>query len=286
MAVSSPPSSPASRSFVVGPYRTTEAGTFVEHPACCPIGLERGESASCQTRFHRRRTRKIGIPWGWVAVFYCKTHGRYFTVYPPGFTPHGRTPLVVLAPDGSEPMRGPSEGDPPPTEGYLSAAQDAAEGVRWPRDGATDSAGGVRSTQRRRVARIAQMLGLVSDQPPTPSAVAGVTGVPEGRLVETARTLGQARGLRAWGQSVMLVIGALARQAGRTLMDKLAVLGHLAGRWGRPYRWEPGLGRLIGLGQPFWSLAPVASPPLGTLPDPQPERGAKKTNDFGPRLRR
>ena len=129
-------------------------------------------------------------------------------------------------------------------------------------------------------------VGLVSGQPPTPSAVAGVTGVPEGRLVETARTLGQARGLRAWGQSVMLVIGALVRQAGRALMNKLAVLGHLAGRWGRPYRWEPGPGRLIGLGQPFWSLAPAASPPLGTRLDPQLERGARNTNDFGPRRER
>ncbi len=273
MAVSSPTPSPASRTFVIGVYHTTEADTFVEHPACCAIGLERGESSLCQTKSHCRRTRKTVGPWRWVAVYYCTAHRKYFTVYPPGYVPYGRTPLVALAPDGSEPVRDPSAGTSLPPGSYLSAAQDAAEGVCWPRDGTTDSVGGVRSTQRRRLSRTAQMLGLVSDHPPTPSTVAGVTGLAEGRLVETAKKLGQARGLRAWGQSVMQVIGSLVRQAGRALMDQFAVLGHLAGRWGRPYRWEPGPGRLIALGQPFWAFA--ASPPLGTLPDPPPEEGGK-----------
>ena len=133
---------------------------------------------------------------------------------------------------------------------------------------------------------IAKMLGLSSGAPPTPSVVAGVTGAAEGRLVEMAKKLGQTRDHQAWGQSVMQVIGVLVRQAGRALMDKLAVLGHLAGRWGRPYRWEPGPRRLVPLGQPFWPLAPATSPPLGTLPGQPPGGGAKNINDFGPRQER
>lgn len=225
------------------PYEVSEEGTTAVVPRRGPCF--RG-TAPCAIGVHHRRQRKTGPPWGWVAVVRCSTHARAFTVYPAGHVPFGREPFVVLAPDGSEVTRD-ERGE---IGGLMAAAVDARDGDRWPRE---EAAGAVRTTQRRRVHAGARLLGLAACGETTPTLAAGVLHFSEGKLVETARELLRSRDLAAWGRQVSTLLAALARRGGRWLMDRLAVLGHLAGWWGRPWRWLPRARRLLALGRPFWA---------------------------------
>ena len=267
---------PASRPFVTTPYD----GSAKEITAAIPLrGPCWRDDSPCRIGQHHCRTRKTGPHWGWVAVARCATHGRAFTVYPPGQVPYGRTPLIELAPDGSA-LRSGEAATRPATPLVVPAARDAANGTRWPREEAADAEGGVRSTQHRQVARAAAMLGLVVGTPPTPALVASVTGLGEGQLVGIAARLASTHDLKAWGDEVARVAAKLECQVPLTLLDRLAVLGHLAGRWGRPYRWLPGPRRLLELGRRLWSSAPTAA---GT-PDHMPIFGGpSEFNDFGSR---
>lgn len=225
------------------PYVVSERGTAAALPVRGPCWkYER----PCVIGLHQRRRRKTGPPWGWVAVLRCSTHKSAFTVYPAGHVPFGREPFVVLAPDGCEVT--PSERGEP--GGFMAAAKDARDGNRWPRE---EAPGAVRSTQRRHVRAAATLLGLVVGGETTPALSAGVLQLPEGKLVETARELVSSRDLAAWGREVSTLVATLVRRGGRWLMDRLAVLGHLARWWGRPWRWVPRGGRLLPLGRSFWA---------------------------------
>jgi len=267
----------ASRPFVTTPYDASGAEVVSVIPARGPCW---SAGSPCRIRRHHRRKRKTGPPWGWVHVVRCVTHRRAFTIYPPGHVPYGREPLVELAPDGGE------LGQPAPSTqeaaspSLFAAARAAAEGVRWPREGAPSSVGGVRTTQRRHIARAADLLGLAEEKTRTPSAsvVAGVTGLAEGELVEVAAGLASSSDLLAWGHAVARVVGRLRARVGRALMDRLAVLGHLAGLWGRPYRWLARTGRLLALGRAFWT-----SESSGTRRRARVGRVRSRVNDIGPR---
>jgi hypothetical protein len=156
-------------------------------------------------------------------------------------------PLVVLAPDGGKVLGAGGR----TAETFFAAATDAARPTFWPRDSAPTPPGAVRSSQRRRVCGAAELLGLIGAAP-GPDVAAAVTHLPCGALVETRQRLAEARELPAWGRAVAGFVRDLVRRAGRALMDRLAVLGHLAGWWGRPFRWVPRGGRLLELGRPFW----------------------------------
>ena len=249
MALSDRRAHPASRPFVTSPYKSENDRIRAVVPACCPHA---DDGPRCRVRIHHRRKRKSGIPWGFVAVAGCQVHGLVFTLYPPGSVPYGREPYVELGPDGSVLERDPGVSKHALSSGYFLAAHDAAGGVLWPVDSAPTPPDAVRSTQRRRVSRASTLLGLESGALPDPAVVADVTGLPAGDLLEVASDLAVVGELARRGRQVREVLMRLTRSAGRALMDRLAVLGHLASRWGHPYRWRPGIASLIELGRPFW----------------------------------
>jgi hypothetical protein len=207
--------------------------------------------APCAISLDHKRRRKTGPPFGWVAVMRCSEHRLAFTAYPAGHVPYGRVPVVALAPDGSELAdRGAS---------LFDAAADARTATRWPREGAPDD-GAVATTQRRRLEEAATLLGLGVGAT-TPATAAAVLHVAEGRLVEVARRLSESRDLATLGREVTAVMGILARRGGLWLMDRFALLGHLAGWWGRPWRWIPRPPRLLALGEAFWRRTRGREPP-------------------------
>lgn len=227
-----------------------------------------GEKA-CRVGLDHRRRRKTGPPWGWVAVLRCTVHRRAFTGYPPGHVPYGPVPVVALAPDGVQ-----LEDDVETlfTAGIVAAAN---EPELWPRAEAAE--GATRSTQIRRVERGASLVGLC-ESPAGTSTAAAVTHAPCGALVEATRALSAARGLRGRAPIVARVFRDLARRAGRALMDRLAVVGHLAGLWGAPYRWDTRRARLIALGEAFWPRAAAGT--RGASPSSSRSGG---THDLGVR---
>lgn len=58
----------------------------------CPLATV-GEA--CDLAKHHLRDRKTG-PGFALRVLYCATHGRHFTVYPPGYVPYGRQAMAPV----------------------------------------------------------------------------------------------------------------------------------------------------------------------------------------------
>lgn len=271
MGVSARPRPRTSPAFVTTPYCVKEAEFAAERPTRGPCW---DDTEPCRVGLDHRRQRKTGPPWGWVAVMRCVVHGRAFTVYPPGHVPYGQVPLVPIAPDGGPAI---STDDEAAVATLFDAARDAArdEPALWPRE---EAPGATRSTQARRLERSAEILGLIEGVGPGADVAAAVTHLPCGGLVETTRELAAASGLMARGRQVARTFRELVKRAGRAVMDRLAVLGHLTGCWGEPYRWDPNRGRLLALGKAFW--APLRAGTQGSQPSP-PTGGS--THDPGVR---
>lgn len=272
MSVSRKPAPRASRPFVTAPYELQDRRMLPVLPTRFPCG---GEGSECRIGIHHLRDRKTGIPWGSLAVGACWVHGTFYTLYPPGHVPYGREPWVPLGPDGSALEQGEGKEACPPSSDYFDSARDAAKGERWPVDNAPNPPDAVRSTQRRRLARAQGILGLDEDLPLGPEAVAEVTHLPQGELLEIRDRLAGAHDLVSLGREVRDLLAGVARLAGRALMDRLAVLGHLAGLWGHPYRWRPSASSLLEIGRPFWREGP-----LGTTTDLPPPGVTVGFNDF------
>ena len=219
----------ARRYYVVAPYLVDSSGSLrVKRPDVGPCG---DGISPCRVVVHHRRKRTTAIPWAWLAVLRCEAHQVAFTAYPPGYPPYARLPLVGLAPDGGH--VGPEPGSALPNT-VLEAAGDAPS----------------RATLRRRVLRGAALLGLTAcvDE----ELAAAVLHLPAGVIREHGRRLKRAHGLCAWRAAVTTLLRELPPFGGLWVADRLALLGHLAGRWGRPYRWSAGrTPRLLLIGDAF-----------------------------------
>lgn len=196
--------------FVFGAYVD---GSLVEVPFECPL---RSDEAPCDVVQHGLRPRKTG-PTHAIVVCHCHAHDLYFSVYPPGFVPYARRPLVDTA-------GGPTSFD--------AVAREAAAGVAWPRQGA-----GPRwwNTQRRLLRRLSEALGAFTD---ARDAIALAVGLPLRVLAQVA----DAVGFQARGRACVAALGALGGD-----LDRLLLAGAVAGTWGAPWRWQPAPARLVPL---------------------------------------
>ena len=239
--------------FVVAPYLEVEGG------ALSPPRLLRGpcESESgrpCRVVHHDRRTRKSG-PQHRLVVLRCKTHHRSFTVYPPGYVPFARRPLVVVAPDGGQVAARASNGAARFDGSLFQAALDAAAGKSWhraqPRDwtwskaerrmivgSTTLSREPAWSTQGRHLEFASRMLGLVGRSTDERVQLADLLGV-DALLLHENR---DPRGHRARGGAVMAV---LEKIRGRSVEDRLCEAGFQAGLLPMTFRWDPSSERLL-----------------------------------------
>lgn len=132
----------AKRKFMTVRYLEGEDGALeAVVPEHCMCG---GDGRACRIWRHAYRARQQG-PDHRLLVARCTTHGVYFTLYPPGWTPWGRKPVVAASAD----------------ETLFSAARDAASGLLWPRhQGREQSDGEVARTQSRDIENAARWLGL------------------------------------------------------------------------------------------------------------------------------
>lgn len=195
-------------------------------PRHCPFG---GDGEECRVGAHGRRERKRG-PGFALVVAVCHAHGRHFTLYPPGWTPWGRVP--VLPSEESE------------TEAWEStlfvAPMDAASGVLWPE--LSVGAVGCARTQGRWIRRCGQWLGLGSVD--DVEHAAGTLGVPLSVLHDAHRGFAGAN-RRLGGR----VIADVLRERSWSLCDwrRLLVVGARSGVCGRAW-----ITALDGMSQPVF----------------------------------
>ena len=169
------------------------------------------DGSMCCVKGHGRRERTTG-PCHELVVAKCTFHCGFFTLYPPGFEPHGRRKLA--------PEQGRGKGW---RKTIFEAAVVAAAGEpAWPRD--FDGGPGW-WTQRRQIEWAAGRLGLLS---PVREAerVADVLGV--GVMVHTrARSqYASATGFRSRARAVVRVLDAMPADG---VLDRVLGAGHLAG---------------------------------------------------------
>ncbi len=226
----------SARPFVQAPYERDEAGRLgAPLPERCPLG---DDGSDCRVGFRGHRLRKTG-PQIALTVARCHRHGISFTVYPPGYVPHGR---AAVAPVDLEGRRVEAEpGAPIAVAGTLwDAVSDAAAGRSWPE---ASGAQGSRRTQGRRLGLGALLFGLLSDAR-VRERVAAVLKMPLLTLHEAAR---RHPGLARWCDRAQLVLHLLGRCLAAGPPDVLLAAGCVAGLWGRPSRWDPGGRRLRSL---------------------------------------
>lgn len=205
-----------------------EGRVRVSLPRRCPLGAD---GSPCRVWLHDRRVRKTG-PRIALVVARCQTHGRSFTVYPPGHVPYGRAAVVPVDLGGRTVRDGSGELAFGGT--MFEAALDAAADHRWPRSGGVEP--GTRRTQGRWLGRANSLLGL---DPATPERgreqIAAVLSVPLLTLHELPRQSWRAGG--SWterGRQIVRVLHEMREPA------RLLLAGEVGGLWGRPSRWDPG----------------------------------------------
>ena len=180
-------------------------------PDRCLLSLS-GSEGECEMGGAGWRERVTG-PRHQLRKVRCKTHGRSFTLYPVGHVPYGREPVISQV-EGT--------GADEPRASLVGAAVAACRGEHWPDELIFDEQGPVRRTQRRRIARVGQVVGL--EQREVDSRVLGELGVGVvqgcGRLGERVAALSAlGPGMKAW----LRVVGAI------DLAGHLGPVGVLAG---------------------------------------------------------
>ena len=197
-----------------------------------PIMLPCGEDGcACQVWIHDWRARVEG-PEFKLLVVYCKTHDRYFTVYPLGWAPYERARVVPVSETADDL-------DAWKQTLFHSAVSDSWLG-QYKCDGKTNW-----RTHRRRLLHGEKLLGLTGD-----------TGVAEevSALLEVplavhlaARQQFACGDLSSQRQGVRSVVESLV--VGNRLWRQMVRAGHVAGVWGRPWYCRSG-GALEALFQP------------------------------------
>ena len=203
--------------FVIGAYAD---GALFDVPTECPC---RGPEGPCDVVVHALRARKTGSSHP-LAVCRCHVHGLSFTIYPPGFVPYARRPLLDASLVVSSATEAPS---------FASVAGEAAIGVAWCRA----SAGGSPRwwpTQTRLLRRLGWAVGAFAGTARDMVAVA--VGLPLRLLAAVT----DAVGFRARGRALTDVLEALGGD-----LDRLLLAGALAGCWGTPWRWQSAPARLV-----------------------------------------
>ena len=185
-------------------------------PAHCPFG---GDGRPCRVGVHGLRERQHG-PGHPLAVAVCHAHGRYFTLYPPGWTPWGRIAVQAMAEDGS----------PAWPSTVFVAAVDAAAGRMWPETSV--GALGCGRTQSRWLARCGRWLGLAGTVETGERAACELTLPLASALAARAAFVGSAR-RRSRGQAVEQVLNV--RTWGAADLRSLLVVGGRSGVCGRAW---------------------------------------------------
>lgn len=228
--------------FLCAPYTSGKGERYQPSQSIdrCPLATGGGR---CEVGKHGFRDRKTGpeIP---LQILYCEVHNRYFTIYPVGHVPYGRCALAPVDLRGEPIERTDPEPEASCRGSLFEAALDAAVGQLWEREPTDDLAAPRYSTQRRRIEKSSQLLGLERTLPDT--AVERIRD--HLRIDGLDHSLGRDRyqravGLKARGMVVLDVHRATLADSSR--VPRLLAAGFLSGLWGRPWLWAAARSRRI-----------------------------------------
>lgn len=227
----------ASRQVITAPYFVDQYDRLApRRPSRCVNTDGRG---SCLINFHRWRPRKCGLEHP-LACFRCKYHGCSFTVYPLGWLPFGRRPIIPLTSSGFDISGlGVLEGW---CETAFGAGVDAGQKRLWPLSagGAREwektygySPYGVRRTQARHVAGALKLMALSVDLVDQRPKVAAVLGLDLSTIASCDARQRDGPPLVACGAKGAELLSAVGRPCQR-LLSSFVRLGKDLQYWGSP----------------------------------------------------
>lgn len=196
-----------------------EAGIPVM-PRMCPFG---GDGRMCRVGRHMKRDRCVG-PGFALIVAVCREHGTYFTLYPPGWTPYGREPVVDVEPTWDRP-KGRAW-----SKSIFAVCLAAAALQMWPRESVGAPACGL--TQTRRIRRCGQWLGLSGSVSMAEMASVGL-GTPLATHLERQRCFSRSSKRLAQGRAVAELLDWVPNDEG--LWHRLLAVGSMTGACGRAW---------------------------------------------------
>lgn len=190
----------AKRKFITTGYARTDSGEVeATLPTMCAHG---GDGQSCQVRRHEKRERAFG-PGYPLQVVVCVTHQVCFTLYPYGWTPWGRRPVLAMQRRRAAWHKT-----------VFLAAVAAATGQLWPEEaGIEDGSWHRASTQRRQIMRAGHILGLWGPQAHRDQAPDEL-GVSLDELRQAQNGWAQATGRRVRAQIICRLLEAIPLQLG------------------------------------------------------------------------
>jgi hypothetical protein len=168
----------------------------------------------------------------------CRTHDRSFTLYPPGFAPYQRRPILQLAPEGRAVLHEESTDPLADFEDTLfQAALDASKGYAWPKNIEEEELPDAWwSTQNRHLELALRLLGLFGDAADrVRETIAAVLSL--ACLVLRDESGNMEPGYQGKGQAICRVLAALIGGERRAI--RLLFCGYVIGKWGRPWTWDP-----------------------------------------------
>jgi len=222
--------SASGRVYVVVEYRQRGPSEKITPclPEVCP--LHESGDPRCRLGIHHYRQRKTGPAFS-LAVAICRTHQGGFTLYPGGWTPYSRKPLVQLTLDCT-PAK-PDEGADTFSGTLFDAALDAARHYFWPKESEADSRTPRFSTQLRHLRWAATLFGI--DSPASEALrqqLVELLQIPGQLLYDCTREIAAQAGGEARGKLISTILQAIPKTT--VIFQKLAATGHLAGLWPRP----------------------------------------------------
>jgi len=208
------------RPFVIAAYVVVDGQVSVELPDTCPFC---DDGKRCSVGRHAKRERKTG-PGHALVVARCHKHERYFTLYPRGYVPYARQPIVDVE-DNDEPA--------------FRAARDAADDdtLAWRRR--RRGAGGAPCwrTQCRHIRRVALMLGISASEA-TAEACQQALDVSLSSYREAYMQF-HAGGYRERGRAVVRVLDEIDERP-RQRLRRILWSSYIAGVYGRAWRCKGG----------------------------------------------
>jgi hypothetical protein len=198
------------RPFLTAEYAPDAGGLLSPPmPEICP-SAESGAAGSCRIGSHALRERKCG-PGFELTIFRCKNHKVSFTVYPTGWMPYGRRPLIGEV-------------------STFEAVEQLSNGIRWPEHSTNSTPTG--KTQRRWVTAWSILIGICPSLSLDDRHKAGNTlGVPTLLLKEKADQIRAGPTIASRAQSSTYSGFTSVVTSLKTLLPR----GTQVGYWGKHY---------------------------------------------------